>query len=104
MSKCYHFDKAFQGGKTDKAADINVLMSCIPSTDSTPVYQREMEWKKPLKLERICIGFKKTDIGSDRTLMEVYSLTMDFTMDTTAVQKTTSGRKKMMRTKKSIFT
>jgi len=43
MSKCYHFDKAFQGGKTDKAADSNVLMSCIPSTDSTPVYQREME-------------------------------------------------------------
>lgn len=104
MSKCYHFDKAPQGGKTDKSAASNVLMPCIPGTDSTPVYQGEMEWKKPLKLERICIGFKKTDIGSDRTLVEIYSLTMDFTMDTTAVQKTTSGREKMMGTKKSIFT
>lgn len=43
MSKCYHFDKDLQGGKTDKAADNNVLMSCIPGTDSTPVYQEEME-------------------------------------------------------------
>ena len=51
MSKCYHFDKAPQGGKTDKSADSNVLMPCIPGTDSTPVYQGEMEWKKPLKLE-----------------------------------------------------
>ena len=104
MSKCYHFDKAPQGGKTDKSADSNVLMPCIPGTDSTPVYQGEMEWKKPLKLERICIGFKKTDIDSDRTLVEIYSLTMAFTMNTTAVQKPTSGREKMMRAKKSIFT
>ena len=67
MSKCYHFDKALQGGKTDKAEDNNVLMSCIPGTDSTPVYQEEMEWIKPLKLERICIDFKKIHIGSDST-------------------------------------
>lgn len=43
MSKCYHFDKAPQGGKTDKSAASNVLMPCIPGTDSTLVYQGEME-------------------------------------------------------------
>lgn len=60
--------------------------------------------KKTTEIRENGIAFKKTDIGSDRTLVEIYSLTMDFAMDTTAVQKTTSGREKMMGTKKSIFT
>lgn len=38
-------------------------------------------------------GLKQTVIGSGRTSVVIYSLARDVTMDTSAVQKTMSGRK-----------
>lgn len=51
--------------------------------------------RKSLKLDKIFIDFKKTVIDSGRTLVAIYSLAKDVTMDTSTVQKM-SGRKRKL--------